>query len=248
MAPSTILLRRGTILQHQANDDVAILKDFDLLIEGDKIAEISTDIQAPEDAEVIDCTGKLISPGMIDTHNHLWLTQAKARHAEQTLFEYIYTGNLQSYNFDPDDIYWGQLGGCLEAIDAGTTTVVDHAHLTYSTEHVNKAIAASVASGLRCFFCYVPIMRLKNWDPYTPDTDFLPTWLWQQLEHLAKTQPFGQGRVMLGFGFDMWALPKDTVIRLWTRVREWGVKLLTSHYCKNRIFGMFSPTFDQQHY
>lgn len=45
------------------------------------------------------------------------------------------TGNLQSYSFDIEDIYWGQLSGCLESIDAGTTTVVDHAHLTYSPEH-----------------------------------------------------------------------------------------------------------------
>ena len=37
--------------------------------------------------------------------------------------------------FTPDDIFWGQLGGALESIDAGTTTVVDHSHANYSPKH-----------------------------------------------------------------------------------------------------------------
>ncbi|KFY08504.1 hypothetical protein V492_06171 [Pseudogymnoascus sp. VKM F-4246] len=43
--------------------------------------------------------------------------------------------NIQSYNFTPEDIFWGQLSGCLEAIDAGTTYVLDHSHGTYTIEH-----------------------------------------------------------------------------------------------------------------
>lgn len=129
MTEHTILLRGGTVLEHQPDDKVAILHATDILVQGNKISAISKNIDPPEHTEIIDCTNKLISPGMIDTHNHLWLMQLKGRHAEQTLFEYMYTGNLQAFNFDPEDIYWGQLGGCLEAIDAGTTTV-DYAHLT----------------------------------------------------------------------------------------------------------------------
>jgi cytosine/adenosine deaminase-related metal-dependent hydrolase len=47
----------------------------------------------------------------------------------------ILLGNFQSSNHSPSDVYWGQLGGCLECLDAGTTTVVDHAHMNYSPEH-----------------------------------------------------------------------------------------------------------------
>ncbi|KIW10377.1 hypothetical protein PV08_11339 [Exophiala spinifera] len=237
---ASLLLKGGTVLQHQADDKVAVLKNTDILIQGNKIASIGASLSAPRGAKVIDCTGKIVSPGMIDTHNHLWLTQMKARHAEHTLLEYIYKGNMQSFNFDADDMFWGQLGGCLESIDAGTTTVVDFAHLTYSANHVNKAVSATIASGLRSFFCYVPIMRLKQWEPMAPDTDFLPGWLYSQIERLAKAQPFGNGRVMLGFGYDLWMLPKETVVDLWEKVRGWGVNLLTTHYCRNRIFGLQS--------
>ncbi len=37
--------------------------------------------------------------------------------------------------FDPEDVFWGELGGFMEAIDGGITTVVDHAHLNISGEH-----------------------------------------------------------------------------------------------------------------
>jgi hypothetical protein len=45
------------------------------------------------------------------------------------------TGNMQSYNYTPEDMFWGQLASCLEAIDAGTTYVLDHAHGIYTPEH-----------------------------------------------------------------------------------------------------------------
>jgi cytosine/adenosine deaminase-related metal-dependent hydrolase len=45
------------------------------------------------------------------------------------------TGNMQSANYIPEDVFWGELGGCLEALDAGTTTLVDHAHVNISPAH-----------------------------------------------------------------------------------------------------------------
>lgn len=42
---------------------------------------------------------------------------------------------MQHANYAPEDVFWGQLGGCLEALDAGTTTVVDHAHVIVSPAH-----------------------------------------------------------------------------------------------------------------
>lgn len=45
------------------------------------------------------------------------------------------TGNSQHANYTAEDIFWGELGGCLEALDAGTTTVVDHAHMSESSAH-----------------------------------------------------------------------------------------------------------------
>ncbi len=40
-----------------------------------------------------------------------------------------------SYVYEARDAYWGQLSGCLEAINCGTTLVLDHAHIVYTPEH-----------------------------------------------------------------------------------------------------------------
>ena len=87
----------------------------------------------------------------------------------------------------------------------------------------------------------MPVVRYKSWNPLTPNPDILPSWVFDQLHELAKAQPFGNGRVSVGFGFDLWFLPKEKVVNIWEQVRSWGVKLFTTHYCKNRIFGEKLP-------
>jgi cytosine/adenosine deaminase-related metal-dependent hydrolase len=62
------LLKGGTALIHDSNEAVKAVKS-DILIEGNKISKIGKDISAPQ-ANIIDCTDKIISPGFIDTHHH----------------------------------------------------------------------------------------------------------------------------------------------------------------------------------
>lgn len=63
-----ILLKGGTALIHDANEKVDAVK-ANILIKGNKISEIGANISASQ-ADVIDCTDKIISPGFIDTHHH----------------------------------------------------------------------------------------------------------------------------------------------------------------------------------
>ncbi|CAG8890496.1 unnamed protein product [Penicillium egyptiacum] len=91
---SSILLTNATLLvpSGEANDYVVALRHHSLLIEGNKIVRISSEIAPPSPhTEILDCTGKIISPGFIDTHHHLWQTQLKGRHANHTLMEYMST-------------------------------------------------------------------------------------------------------------------------------------------------------------
>ncbi|KFX86123.1 hypothetical protein O988_09754, partial [Pseudogymnoascus sp. VKM F-3808] len=151
---SNIVLQGGTVLYHDDDDSVIALKNTDILVTGNLIAKIGTDIEVPSGATVIDCKGKIVSPGFIDTHHHLWQAQLKGRHVDETLLEYVVAGNMQSYNYTPEDMFWGQLASCLEAIDAGTTYVLDHAHGIYTPEHATQSISATTASGLRSTYAY----------------------------------------------------------------------------------------------
>ena len=88
-SPQSLVLKNGTVLIHDDNDHVVPHPNTDILVRGDTIVEISSNIAAPEDARVIDCTGKIVTPGFIDTHHHLWQTQLKGRHADEQLLEYM---------------------------------------------------------------------------------------------------------------------------------------------------------------
>ena len=62
-----ILLRGGVVLTMDRN--VGDFARADVLIDGKTIGAIAPEI-APGDAEVIDCSGTIVMPGFITTHNH----------------------------------------------------------------------------------------------------------------------------------------------------------------------------------
>ena len=131
---SKILLKGGNLLIHDENNHV-VPTISDLLVEGSTIAKIGKDIEPGQNAQIIDCKGKIISPGFIDTHHHLYQTQLKGKHANHTLLEYFPSGNFVAALYSTEDLFWGQLAGALESIDVGTTTVVDHSSCNLNPEH-----------------------------------------------------------------------------------------------------------------
>ncbi|KAJ7685791.1 hypothetical protein DFH06DRAFT_1159372 [Mycena polygramma] len=244
MAPtSSILLANGTVLLHDEKDHVNPTK-ADILIIDNKIAEVASSISPPAETVTLDCTGKIVSPGFVDTHHHLWQTQLKGRHADDLLLDYMVKGNFVYSLFTPEDVFWGELGGCMEALDEGTTTVVDHAHNNFSAEHSSSALSATIASGIRSFFCYCPMpqRRVSSWAPFQfePANMSLPDWVTNQLADLAANQPFADGRVRLGVAFDAWFMPKDFVVSLFESVRALGVRLFTTHYVRTALTGEHS--------
>jgi len=62
-----ILLKNGTVYKMEKDEAPQVC---DLLINGKRIEKIGRDIPI-EDAKVIDCTGKVILPGLIDAHCHI---------------------------------------------------------------------------------------------------------------------------------------------------------------------------------
>jgi len=153
---------------------------------------------------------------------------------------------MASFAYTPDDVYWGQLAGCLEALKAGTTTVLDHSHASYTPDHASRALAASISSGMRTIFAYMTFMlRFEEWNKNTinPGPDFLPDWPLEQLETWSQRAPFASGRVQLGFAFDYFFLPPPLIASIFERVRAMkSVKLITGHVGRTVTMGSLSQT------
>ncbi len=55
---------------------------YELIVEGETIREISDKPIKPAEAEVIDCGGRTLMPGLIDSHVHVFLSEVYIRTLE----------------------------------------------------------------------------------------------------------------------------------------------------------------------
>jgi cytosine/adenosine deaminase-related metal-dependent hydrolase len=115
----------------------------DILIQDCRITVVGSDIAAPDGAEVIDASRLIVLPGFVDTHRHMWQTQLRGEMMDATLLDYVaLIRGVYSACYEPEDVYIGILAGYLDALNAGTTTLIDHCHIMNSAEHTDAAIRA----------------------------------------------------------------------------------------------------------
>ena len=149
----SVLLRGGTVLP--MDDARSVLTDTDVLVTGDRIEAVGPNLSAPDGARVIDATGGIVMPGMIDTHRHMWQTAMRGYGADWTLTQYFVWYYLDHGKlFRPEDIHAGNLLAAIEAIDAGVTTVVDWSHGLQTPDHGDAAVDALQAVPGRFVLAY----------------------------------------------------------------------------------------------
>ncbi|KAL0944807.1 amidohydrolase family protein [Colletotrichum truncatum] len=232
---SKLLLKNGVLLVHGDGDKV-VRQQSDVLIEGDKIIQIDNHIPTSDDTKVIDCKDKIVSPGFISTHHHVWQTQLKGLHADHTLLEYLPSGNFSGVFYTAEDAFWGELGGALEAIDGGTTTVVDHSHLNLGPEFPPTMIQALAASGVRAVYGYCFPRQVANLNPLAVQDDYGPSGV-EAWKALVAKGPYGDERVQLGFSVDNVYQSGDALKKLYSELRAAGAKVITSHAASGLAFG-----------
>jgi len=149
-----LLLKRGLVVT--IDDSLGDLPDADVLIRDGVIADVGPGLSPSiKNAEVIDCEGRLVIPGLVDTHRHVWQGVIGAFTPQMTGAGYgpaVLNGISTSY--EPEDIYVGALWGALQALDAGITTIADWAHNLRSAEHANANLRGLLESGIRGYFLY----------------------------------------------------------------------------------------------
>jgi 5-methylthioadenosine/S-adenosylhomocysteine deaminase len=117
-----IVIKNGTVVTMDDAGDV--LFDATLVIDGERISEVTTSEVDSGDARVIDASGKIVMPGLVDFHYHTALGKGWSDHLP--LWEYLQTCWYPMIRaLDPESAYWAALASYSESIKCGVTAVND---------------------------------------------------------------------------------------------------------------------------
>jgi 5-methylthioadenosine/S-adenosylhomocysteine deaminase len=134
-----------------------VLEDASVYVEHDRIAAIGTRAQLTErfpQAEVLDCSGHILMPGMINTHTHLFQTLLKGLGDDMVLKKWFtcMTGP-SAVHLTAEDAHVAALHGCIESIRSGVTTIVDFMYVHPQPGMIQSVVEAFETAGTRGFVC-----------------------------------------------------------------------------------------------
>ncbi len=144
-----------------SGDNNQIIEDGAVYIEDNLIKDFgdSKSIQGKySDAEFIDADGKVIMPGLVCAHHHLYSTFACGISAE-TAYNFVEILEKLWWRLDRalklDDVYYSSLIPLIKCIRSGTTTIIDHhASPTAIKGSLDRIAEATKKIGVRAALCY----------------------------------------------------------------------------------------------
>ena len=145
MEDNTILIKNALILSPNTNFE----GKQSLLIKDDIIAEIAPEIDESDVEKIIDAEGKILLPGLINTHTHLSMTLFRGLADDLSLDSWLndHIWPMEA-NLNGDYCYIGALLGAVELIKSGTTTFSD---MYFYMEDVARAVEDA---GIRAVLSY----------------------------------------------------------------------------------------------
>jgi cytosine/adenosine deaminase-related metal-dependent hydrolase len=126
------------------------LAGADVLIEGGVINAVGASLPT-DGAEVSDMAGKVVTPGLVNTHHHLFqtLTRAVPGGQDALLFGWLKTLYPIWSRFGPDEMRLSAELGLAELALSGCTTSSDHLYLFPNGARLDDTVEAARTVGLR---------------------------------------------------------------------------------------------------
>lgn len=173
MAAQRTLIAGGTVITMDA--EIGDFREADVLVEDGLIAAVAPGVQAGE-CEVIDASGMIVMPGLIDPHRHLWYSAIRGLAMDATLNEMVSTlWPALAAQYTPADLYAATRAGVVDALEQGITTVLDWCHVINSPEHGPEAVRALLELPMRVIYAYGASMDRKL-DEYAGQTEHEDSW------------------------------------------------------------------------
>ena len=135
-------------------DDVRrVLNNYDILISDGQIQKVEKNIRLNGLEKVIDAAGCLVTPGLVNTHHHLFQSLTKAVPGGQNalLFGWLKTLYPIWSRFGPEEIRISTILGLSELALSGCTMSSDHLYLFPNGATLDDTIFAAQEVGLRFY-------------------------------------------------------------------------------------------------
>jgi len=203
------LFKGGTIIT--MDPKVPNLSTGEVLVDGGRIAAVGANLRA-DGAEVIDATGSIVMPGLVDAHHHMWLGVMRRMMPDvDDLFTYIdVVAETLGAHYRPLDMHLSTKLTAVASLDAGITTIIDACHSSRSPGHTDAALDALDDAGIRALHMVGAAMDKKASAAHLP----------ADLKRLADNWNHGDGLVRVGlFGqlnLDWWKAARGLDMRILT--------------------------------
>lgn len=148
------VLRGGQVVTMDEN--LGVLHEGDVYFKQGVIYEVGPGLRVPPTAHEVDASRKIVLPGFVDTHSHLWLTQMRGLFGQDLDAHYFPIVEQLGRAYSAQDMAVGTELGALECLHAGITTVVAYCDNVRSPEHATAALDALAKTGIRHRFIYGP--------------------------------------------------------------------------------------------
>jgi 5-methylthioadenosine/S-adenosylhomocysteine deaminase len=214
------------------NERREILERASVYVEGDRIRAIGTRQQLQGQnpgAEVIDCSQRIVMPGMVNTHTHLFQTLLKGLGDDMVLKKWFtcMTGP-SAVHLTAQDAHHAALHGCIESIRSGVTTMVDFMYAHPQPGMITSVVEAFNMAGMRGFVCRGFISDGVQYDVPAALIEKPANALADAKEQIRRYNKPG-GRVQVGLAPNMiWAVNEEGY-RLTRKLADEERVLVTTH-------------------
>ena len=124
----------------------------DVCIKDDTILSVDGLPEGFSPDKTIDATGKLLSPGLVNAHTHIYMSALRNRADDLNFMSWLFDNIIPMENtLSDEDAYWSIQLGCMEMLKSGITSILDMHMFPHTTPRAlsNVGMRAVVTRGLQ---------------------------------------------------------------------------------------------------